>query len=242
MIPLHDDIPSPRVPIVNYALILVNVVVFLHELSLGPAVDAFFRQWAVVPRELTTAWPLLQKGVVHADVWLTVLTAMFLHGGWLHLVGNMLTLWIFGDNVEGRLGHVGYLLFYLLAGVVATVLQVLVNPLGTIPTLGASGAIAGVLGFYLVLFPDARVLTLVPLGFILTTVRISALVYLLLWFAMQAVQGVAALAPTQADVGGVAWWAHIGGFVFGLAVGVMVRMSRRPPPRNKYADRWYSNR
>lgn len=242
MIPLHDDIPSSRVPFVNYALILINVLVFLHELSLGPGIDTFFREWAVVPRELTAAWPQLQRGVVELDAWRTVLTAMFLHGGWLHLVGNMLSLWIFGDNVEGRLGHVGYLFFYLLAGVFATVLQVAVNPASTIPSLGASGAIAGVLGFYLILFPDARVLTLVPLGFFLTTVRISALIYLLLWFGMQAIQGIAALAPSQADVGGVAWWAHIGGFVFGLLVGVLTRMSRRRPPRNRYADRWYSNR
>ncbi len=242
MIPLHDDIPSPRVPVVNYALIVLNVVAFLHELTLGPAIEAFFRQWAVVPREVTTAWLQLTHGVIQTDVWLTVLTAMFLHGGWLHLLGNMLSLWIFGDNVEGRLGHVGFLLFYLFAGAVATLLQVAVNPMSTIPNLGASGAIAGVLGCYLILFPDARVLTLVPLGFFLTTIRIWAWIYLVLWFAIQAVQGVSMLAPARADVGGVAWWAHIGGFVVGIAVGVASRATRRPPPRNPYADRWYSNR
>ncbi|HEY9854220.1 MAG TPA: rhomboid family intramembrane serine protease [Stenomitos sp.] len=242
MIPLHDDIPSARVPVVNYALIVVNVLVFLYELSLGPGIDAFFHQWAVIPRELTHAWPQLRHGVIHLDVWLSVLTAMFLHGGWLHLLGNMLTLWIFGDNVEGQLGHLGYLVFYLAAGILATALQVFVSPLSTLPSLGASGAIAGVLGFYLILFPDARVLTLVPIGFFLTTIRVSALIYLLLWFAMQAIQGIAALAPSQANVGGVAWWAHIGGFLFGLVIGALNRGSHRPPPRNPYADRWYSNR
>lgn len=242
MIPLHDDIPSPRIPVVTYALIILNVLAFLHELSLGPAIDAFFQEWAVVPQELTREWPQLLHGVFHLDAWLPVLTAMFLHGGWLHLGGNMLTLWIFGDNVEGRLGHLGYLLFYLAAGILATALQVAINPTSTLPSLGASGAIAGVLGFYLVLFPDARVLTLVPLGFFLTTVRLPALIYLLLWFGMQAIQGIVALAPSQANVGGVAWWAHIGGFAFGLAVGAMARVARRPPPRNRYADRWYSNR
>lgn len=242
MIPLHDDIPSPRVPYVNYALILANILVFLYELSLGPDINRFFHEWAVIPQELTRAWPQLQHGVFHLDAWLPVLTAMFLHGGWLHLLGNMLSLWIFGDNVEGRLGHLGYLLFYLLAGIVATGLQVAINPHGTLPSLGASGAIAGVLGCYLVLFPDARVLTLVPLGFILTTIRIAAWIYLLLWFGMQAIQGVVALAPSQANVGGVAWWAHIGGFAFGVSVGVWMRLSHRPPPRNRYADRWYSNR
>lgn len=243
MIPLHDDIPSPRVPVVNYALIAINVLVFLYELSLGPGLDAFFRDWAVVPRDLTLAWQQLQHGVIVVDAWLTVLTAMFLHGGWLHLGGNMLSLWIFGDNVEGRLGHAGYLVFYLVAGILATALQVFVGPMGTLPSLGASGAIAGVLGFYLVLFPDAQVLTLVPIGFFLTTIRISAWLFLVLWFGLQAIQGVAALAPHQADVGGVAWWAHIGGFVFGLAIGVVSRMTgNRRPPRSPYADRWYSNR
>lgn len=242
MIPLHDDIPSPRTPFVTYALILVNVLVFFHELSLGPGINAFFNEWAVIPRELTRAWPALTHGAFRLDDWLPVLTAMFLHGGWLHLAGNMLSLWIFGDNVEGRLGHLGYLFFYLMAGLVATALQVAVNPLSTLPSLGASGAIAGVLGCYLVLFPDARVLTLVPLGFFLTTVRLSAWIFLVLWFGMQAIQGIAALAPSQANVGGVAWWAHIGGFVCGLLMGVLVRASRRRPPRNRFADRWYSNR
>lgn len=242
MIPLHDDIPSPRVPVVNYSLILLNALVFFFELSLGPGIEAFFQDWAVIPRDLTQAWQQLQHGVVVVDVWLTVLTAMFLHGGWLHIAGNMLTLWIFGDNVEGQLGHVGYLVFYLVAGILATAMQVFVNPLGTLPSLGASGAIAGVLGFYLILFPDARVLTLVPIGFFLTTIRISALLFLLLWFGLQAIQGVVALAPHQANVGGVAWWAHIGGFLFGMVIGAMNRARHRPPPRNPYADRWYSNR
>lgn len=242
MIPLHDDVPAWRRPVVTYALIVLNVLVFLHELSLGPHLLAFLQQWAVIPRGLSLEWPHLLQGQVRPAVWLPVLTAMFLHGGWLHLGGNMLFLWIFGDNVEDRLGRAGFLLFYLASGVAATVLQVCLNPMTPVPTLGASGAIAGVLGAYVVLYPRAQVLTLLPLGLLTTTFRVPAFLYLLIWFALQALQGVVSLGTARSDTGGVAWWAHVGGFVLGLAVGAVLRLARRPPPRNPHADRWYSNR
>lgn len=241
MIPLHDDIPSSRTPVVNNLLIGLNVLAFLFELYLGPRLGVFLRAWAVIPHHLTQALPQLAHGELHVATWLPVLTAMFLHGGWLHVGGNMLFLWIFGDNVEDRLGHAGYLIFYLVAGVLATALQVALAPHSTVPSLGASGAIAGVLGAYLVLYPDARVLTLVPLGFFLTTMRISAFWFLLVWFALQAVHGLTSLGAS-ANTGGVAWWAHVGGFLTGLMVGFAARGARRPPPRNPWADRWYSNR
>jgi membrane associated rhomboid family serine protease len=202
----------------------------------------FLQHWAVIPHELTHEWPHLLQGQVRPMVWLPVVTAMFLHGGWLHLGGNMLFLWIFGDNVEDRLGRLGFLLFYLAAGVAATALQIVLNPTSLVPTLGASGAIAGVLGAYVVLYPRAQVLTLVPLGLFMTTLRVPAVLYLLIWFGLQALQGVSSLATARADTGGVAWWAHVGGFALGVVVGAVLRLGRRPPTRDRYADRWYSNR
>lgn len=242
MIPLHDDVPAWRRPVVTYLLIALNLVAFLYELALGPQITPFLQQWAVIPRELTLEWPRLLAGQVRPEVWWPVLSAMFLHGGWLHLGGNMLFLWIFGDNVEDRLGRAGFLLFYVAAGVAATALQVYLNPMSRVPTLGASGAIAGVLGAYVVLYPRAQVLTLVPLGLLTTTLRVPAVLYLFVWFALQALQGVVSLGAGRADTGGVAWWAHVGGFLLGLMVGAVLRLVRRPPPRNPYADRWYSNR
>ena len=241
MIPLHDDIPSRRRPIVTWLLILANILAFSYELTLGQgAPEAFFYTWAVIPHEVTAAWRSLWGGRVDLEAFVPVFTAMFLHGGWLHIGSNMLYLWIFGDNVEERLGHWGFLVFYLVAGVAATALQVGLNPASTVPNLGASGAIAGVLGAYLLLYPDARVLTLVFLGFFLTTIRISALWLLGIWFALQAVRGFAEIG--SADGGGVAWWAHVGGFVVGMIVGAILRLFTPKRRRNRYADRWYSDR
>jgi membrane associated rhomboid family serine protease len=243
MIPLHDDIPSRRRPVVTWLLIVANILAFTYELTLGPgSLEAFFRTWAVIPHDLTAAWRGLLAGKPEPWAFAPVLTAMFLHGGWLHIGSNMLYLWIFGDNIEDRMGHVGFLLFYLLAGVAATALQVGLNPASTIPNLGASGAIAGVLGAYLVLFPDARVLTLVLLGFFITTIRLSALWLLGIWFALQAVRGFSEFGATTGDVGGVAWWAHVGGFVVGMVVGFLLRGFTPKRRRNRYADRWYSDR
>lgn len=244
MIPLHDDIPSPRRPVVTIALIAANVLAFFYELSLGSgALETFLLDWAIVPRDLTAAWHALLGGEVRPWAFVPILSAMFLHGGWLHLGSNMLYLWIFGDNIEGRMGHVGFALFYLLAGTAASAAQVALDPTSMVPILGASGAIAGVLGAYLVLFPDARVLTLVFLGFFVTTLRLSALWLLGLWFVLQALQGASEVAAGAAGAGGVAWWAHVGGFVTGMIVGLLLRgLGPRPPRRNRYADRWYSDR
>jgi membrane associated rhomboid family serine protease len=152
---------------------------------------------------------------------------MFLHGGWLHLGGNMLYLWIFGDNVEDRLGHVRFLLFYLACGLAAALAQIYVNPTSTIPMVGASGAVAGVLGAYLVLLPQAQVLALIPIIFFFQLVELPAFLFLLFWFLMQFLNGAASIATTQATTGGVAWWAHIGGFVSGMALGFLLPKHKR---------------
>jgi membrane associated rhomboid family serine protease len=213
MFPLHDDVPSERFPIVNYAIIGINIAMWVLELAQGREIDRFFLAWAVVPGQLTGA---LRPDVAPPEL-ITPLTAMFLHGGWMHVIGNMWFLFIFGDNVEGRLGHVRYLLFYLASGLAATAAQVALAPDSRLPLVGASGAIAGVLGAYMVMFPYSRVLTLLTLGFFATTVRIAAPWFLGIWFGMQALSGLASLGVRQAT-GGVAWWAHIGGFVVGFLV------------------------
>jgi membrane associated rhomboid family serine protease len=159
----------------------------------------------------------------------SIFLSMFLHGGWAHILGNMLYLWIFGDNVEDRLGHVGYLIFYLLAGVAATAAHAFSSPHATVPAIGASGAISGVLGAYLIMFPKARVVTVIPLGFFLRMAELPALVVLGMWFVLQLFSGAASLAAASAQQsGGVAWWAHIGGFVFGMIVGVFFRGRTEP--------------
>jgi len=213
VIPLRDNIPSRRRPIVNTGLIALNVLVFLFEtLVLGSdALNRFAYRWGLVPAEF---W---QVGNLRA--WLTLFTAMFLHGGWWHLISNMLALYIFGDNIEDRVGHVRYLFFYLVGGLAASGVHLVAYSESTLPTVGASGAIAAVLGAYLVLFPQARVLTLIPIFYFIRMLEIPAFIYLGFWFVSQLFNGIFALAA--ADVfqsGGVAWWAHIGGFVFGLII------------------------
>ena len=202
MFPIGDDDSAERtVPIVTYILIAANVLFFLVELSGG---DAFIQQWSVVPRRLTA-----NPG---ADL-ITVFTSMFMHGGWVHLGGNMLYLWIFGDNVEDRFGHAKFALFYLLCGIAATFAQVVVNAGSNIPNLGASGAIAGVLGAYLILFPKGQVKVLMGRG----VVPMPALVVIGLWIVLQFVSGIGSITQS-AETGGVAYMAHIGGFVAGLVL------------------------
>lgn len=240
MLPLRDDNPSATTPYVNYALIAINVFVFLYELSLGHDLQAFFGDYAVVPRVLLAHLNAVEHGHLSQLAGLVPLvTNMFMHGGWLHLGGNMLFLWIFGDNVEDRLGHLPYLAFYLLAGVLASLTQVWSDPHSLLPSLGASGAIGGVLGAYFMLYPRARVTTLVFLGIFITTLNVPAIVFLGLWFVLQSIQGLASLGAANAT-GGVAFWAHIGGFVGGVLVGLAARAL--PERRSPYADRWYSNR
>ncbi len=225
MIPLRDNIPSRRLPVVTFALIGLNVLVFLFEFFIGPArLEKLIWIFGLVPARLFHGGDLI--------AWLTPLTSMFLHGGWWHLISNMLALYIFGDNVEDRMGHTGYLLFYVASGLAAGALQVVINLNSLVPMVGASGAIAGVLGAYLVMFPTARVFTLVPLFYFIRLVEIPALIYLGFWFVSQLFNGLFALGvTTMMQAGGVAWWAHIGGFVFGLAIAKIIPSPPPPPPR-----------
>ena len=228
MIPLRDTIPARRFPVVNTAIIALNVLVFLFESLMGPGqLERVTFTWGLVPAYF---W---QEGGVFA--WITVLTSMFMHGGWWHLISNMLALYIFGDNVEDRLGPVRYIFFYLCAGLAASAVHLAAYAQSPIPTVGASGAIAGVLGAYLVLYPQARVITLVPIFYFIRIVEVPALLYLGFWFVSQLFNGLFAL--TAVDVfqsGGVAWWAHIGGFVFGLAIIKLIS----PPRYSTYADQY----
>ena len=211
MIPLYDTLRSRRFPIVNWILIGLNVLVFFYELSLSPsALDRLTRTWGLVPAQL----------MAHPEtIWITVFTAMFLHGGWFHILSNMWVLFIFGDNVEDRMGGGRYLMFYLLSGVAAALMESFVLSGSIAPMIGASGAIAGVLGAYLILYPRARVASLVPILFIFTIIEIPATIFLLFWFVLQLFSGWLALQGASGS--GVAWWAHVGGFVFGmLAVNI----------------------
>ncbi|HET9766096.1 MAG TPA: rhomboid family intramembrane serine protease [Thermoanaerobaculia bacterium] len=227
MIPLRDDQPSSRRPVVTIALIAVNVALFLYELVLGERLEPFLMQAAFVPAKLFGG-----GGVPGGDLQVdNALLSMFLHGGWAHIGGNMLFLWIFGDNVEDRLGHFRFTVFYLACGFIASYAHAFANPHSGMPAVGASGAIAGVLGAYLYLYPKARVLTAVVLGFYVSTVAVPALVYLPIWFLLQLISGVLAVARTSAETqaGGVAFWAHIGGFVAGPIVLLLLGGRRRPP-------------
>lgn len=219
MIPLRDDIPSAARPVTNYLIIAICTAVFLYmAFALGSEsrVEAFIVRYAAIPANITG-----RAGADPVRAYPTILTSMFMHGGWLHLIGNMLYLWIFGDNIEDLMGHVGYAIFYLAAGVIATLTFVFLNAGSDIPLVGASGAIAGVLGAYLVLFPRARILSLVPFGIFTRIMEVPALFFLPIWFLLQFLQGVADIGGTGA---GVAWWAHIGGFVGGIVlVPIFVR-------------------
>jgi len=206
MFPLYDTVRSRRFPFINWMLILLNGLIFYYEITLGEdRLNRFILNWGLIPAQLTSNY---------AESWLTVFTSMFLHGGWLHILGNMWTLFIFGDNIEDRMGHGNYLVFYLLSGAAAAILQSVLMPASQVPMIGASGAIAGVLGAYLILYPRARIVSLVPILFIFTLVEIPAVIYLGIWFVLQLFSGWSAL--QGAASGGIAWWAHIGGFVFGV--------------------------
>jgi membrane associated rhomboid family serine protease len=206
MIPLYDTLHSRRFPVVNWLLIALNGLVFLYEISLSPsALDGLTRTWGLVPIQLM-AHPAL--------VWMTIFTAMFLHGGWFHILSNIWVLFIFGDNIEDRMGGVRYLVFYLLSGVAAGLLESIVLQGSRVPMIGASGAIAGVLGAYLILYPRARIASLVPIIFIFTIIEIPAALFLLFWFVSQLFSGWLNLHGSSAS--GIAWWAHVGGFIFGM--------------------------
>jgi membrane associated rhomboid family serine protease len=213
MIPLRDTQPSYSTPFVTVAIIAVNILVFLHQLSLDPyELNHFISRYAVVPVRFQ---------------YMDLLSSMFMHGGWMHLVGNMWFLWIYGDNVEDVLGHSKYLLFYVACGVAAALVHVMMASDSRVPTLGASGAIAGVMGAYMVKFPHSRIITLVPIFVFFTTMEIPALFMLLYWFVLQVFSGVGSIGYSNVSSGGVAWFAHIGGFVVGIILIYVLRTHQR---------------
>jgi rhomboid family protein len=239
MIPLKDDVPSRGVPVVTIALIALNVVAFLYQLSLEmngvpathrgglDAAEAFVYEFGVIPCRLTSSCPSLSLPPFVDDFpnpIVTIFTAMFLHGGFLHIAGNMLYLWIFGDNVEDTLGHGRFLVFYLACGVAAAVIQTMMSPTSRIPMIGASGAISGVLGAYILLFPYATILTLITFGFFIRFVRLPAMIVLGLWILMQVAY--AYLGLDRGESGGVAFFAHIGGFLAGIMLLFVFRPRR----------------
>jgi membrane associated rhomboid family serine protease len=238
MIPLRDANPTRRTPYMTLAIIVACFVGYAWELGLlasggEAALDRFISQWGVVPADLTTAW---SHGDYLSAATATLVTSQFLHGSWFHLLGNMLFLWIFGNNVEDRLGSVGFLLFYLAGGVLAGLSQVAIDPTSVVPTIGASGAIAAILGAYAMFFPRARVSTLVFLGFFYQLIDVPAILVLGFWFVLQILDGIVSTGPTSA--GGVAFFAHIGGFVAGaLAARVVmlvgVRRGSPVPPATR---------
>ena len=222
MFPLYDTVRSRKFPLITVALIAANVLAFLYELQLGPsALESFIFTWGLRPAQLTGD---------PSGAWITIFTAMFLHGGWFHLLSNMWFLYLFGDNVEARMGAGRYLIFYLLSGVAAVLLQTYIMPGSAVPMIGASGAIAGILGAYLISFPRSRIASLVPILFIFTIVEIPAVIFLVFWFILQVYSGLFAMQGASAS--GIAWWAHIGGFVFGV---IMVSFfARRTTYRSGY--------
>ncbi|MFB3779189.1 MAG: rhomboid family intramembrane serine protease [Bryobacteraceae bacterium] len=217
MIPLRDSQPSYSKPLVTIALIAANCLIFLMQLSLDPfSLNHFIVSFGLVPSRLE---------------WSSLVTSMFLHGGWLHLIGNMWFLWIYGDNVEDILGHGKFLLFYLLCGVAAGLVHVAFNADSRLPTVGASGAIAGVMGAYMVKFPRSRIITLVPIFLFFTTMEIPASIILVYWFVVQFFSGIGSVGYSHLSQGGVAWFAHIGGFLAGMALISALR------PRDRYRRR-----
>lgn len=223
MVPIRDENPITTTPYVTYAFIALNVLVFLYEMTLSaPNLEALFNTFAVVPKDLSLSFNT-GMGAPHISEWGTLLSAEFLHAGFFHVGGNMLYLWIFGNNIEDQLGHRRFIVFYLACGALAGLAQWVFAPESTVPTLGASGAIAGVMGAYIIRFPKAQILTLLPLFFIFTTIRVPAIFFLGWWFVQQAFYSVASLgANADMGAGGVAYWAHAGGFVFGVVLGPLL--------------------
>ncbi|MEN6626985.1 MAG: rhomboid family intramembrane serine protease [Candidatus Sumerlaeia bacterium] len=258
MIPIRDNIPSRTRPWVNYAIIILTCWMFFLQLRAGDrGQDPFAESYGLVPLRLTHPGKTIripeQKFDPHLgeittryhdiepapfNPWWTLLTCIFMHGGWLHLIGNMWFLYIFGDNVEDRLGHGRYLLFYLGCGVAASLAHFVTNLDSPVPTVGASGAIAGVMGAYLLLYPRARVLTIIPIIILFYTVVVPAPIFIGIWFVFQIVNGLNSFGSTVAE--GVAWWAHIGGFVAGMLAVIFLKMTKwlNPPPRAAINPRW----
>jgi len=227
MIPLRDNIPSRRLPLVTIALIAACAVVFLFEENLdGDRLDGFIRLFGLVPARYTN--PQWAEWAGYPSSYWPFLSHIFLHGGWLHFLGNMWFLWLFGDNVEDRLGRPRYLAFYLLCGLAAGLVQFFLTPSSRLPLVGASGAISGVMGAYFVLYPGARILTLVPIFIFIEFIQVPAFIFLGLWFILQLQSGALSLSASAGRTGGVAFWAHIGGFAAGFVL-LRLMMPRTAP-------------
>ena len=222
MIPIRDVIPSRTTPVVTIAIIAMNTLVFLYQCALGPSVEEFVLSWGLVPAAFS---------------WLTVVTSIFLHGSVLHFAGNMLYLWIFGGNVEDRMGHGRFLVFYLLCGAAAALMHVAADPESVMPAVGASGAIDGVMGAYFVQYPQSRVLTLVPIFFFIRLIEVPAIFFLGLWIVVQLLSGVGSIASSAGEPGGgIAFWAHVAGFAAGIGT---VALFRRP---ERQRVEWWNDR
>jgi membrane associated rhomboid family serine protease len=235
MLPIRDTVRLRNPPVAVWILIFANVIMFLGELMMPPrALVEFIHLFGIVPARYTYPDWAFWAGFPPGDYW-PFLTSMFLHGGWLHIFGNMWTLWIFGDNVEDRMGSLRFVAFYFLCGLSAGVVHWFVNQDSTIPTVGASGAVAGVMGAYLLLFPYARIVVMTPILFLPLFFELPAVTYLVVWVVTQVFSGTLSLA-NAGEVGPIAWWAHVGGFATGMALkSVLVRRPHRNPNRDAYA-------
>jgi membrane associated rhomboid family serine protease len=233
VVPLRDENPVSITPVITYGIIGLNIAIFVFQLSLSrEGLDQFLDAWALVPAQLTESF----QGALRAPAyeWITLVSSQFLHGGFFHVGGNLLYLWVFGNNIEDQLGHLRFLIFYLGCGVLAGLSQWVFDPASTVPTIGASGAIAGVMGAYILRFPRAYIVTLIPLIIFFTTVRIPAIFFLGFWFVQQALFSLASLS-SDVNLGssGVAYWAHSGGFVFGLILGPLLGLMGPKPARRR---------
>jgi membrane associated rhomboid family serine protease len=236
MIPIRDTIPSSRFPAVTVSLICLNALVFIVETNLSArSLNDLFLHWGIIPLRFTH--PRLEAN------YLTLLSSIFLHGGWMHIIGNMWSLWIFGDNVEDRLGRIGFLTFYILSGLAAGIGHIVTNPASPVPTVGASGAIAGVMGAYLLLFPHARVVTIIPIFIFIQLVEVPAVIFLGIWFMIQLFSGTVSLAASSTHASGVAWWAHIGGFLVGVLWALPLRLRNQTllSERRQRSYRYYDD-
>jgi len=232
MFPLRDNIPSSHRPVVNYAIIGLSAVIFLLEVAAGRHIQQIINVFGFTPGRFLALWQTYPDN--YLALYLPLFTTMFLHGGWLHLIVNMWSLWIFGDNVEDALGHVRFLILYLAAGVAGSLLHLVIAPESWIPVVGASGAIAGVMGAYLLLFPRSQILVLLPFFFIFPVVEVPAPVFLVVWFVLQFFSGAFSVLGHRAGSGGVAFWAHVGGFAAGMLLLILLAASRVRNPFKRY--------
>ena len=236
MIPLRDNTGASRAAPANLLLVAANIAIFVYELQLGAAAESLLMRMGMIPSRVVH-WVHQPQYASVLSPPLTLVTSLFLHGGFLHIAGNMLYLFIFGAAVEARMGHLRYLIFFIVAGIVSGVAMVVMDPGSRVPVVGASGAIAGVLGAYFIFFPRARITTVLPLFIFIELIQIPAVVYLLLWFALQLYAGVESrTAAHGAMMGGVAWWAHVGGFLFGVAAAPLI--ASRSSGRGQAIRRW----